>query len=346
MGGWKVKNKGIRAEPKETNSTRPDAMKKMGESPVFITADDFPRAWIEQSGYETVSLQSDWRYMEGELERLKQVIKEHGVEILLVDSYFVTKSWFEELRGLVKTVYMDDLGKDIYNVNVVVCYAGYYRELVLEEKYQPGVKLLLGMEYTPLRAVFSTLPPKEISGEIKELVVLSGGTDRYGFLKGFSERILENPFYDTLETIHVICGKYYGGYEELAREFKGSEKFHFHKAVNNIEKYMLSADVAISAAGVTTYELCAAGVPTITYTMADNQRMNAQSFHENGLMEYAGDLRNDLVLDRVLELLRGKYQGKEYRENISKAMKSAVDGRGAWRIANELCRMQGERCRI
>ena len=342
---------GIRVDANETIATGhvmrcfsiADALKKMGEIPVFITADNFPKAWIEQNGYEVVSLQADWRYMEGELEELKQVIKEYSIEVLLVDSYFVTKIWFEKLQGLVKIMYMDDLGEQVYDANAVVCYAGYYRELALEEKYQSGVKFLLGMDYTPLRAVFSKLPPKRISGQIKELMVLSGGTDRYGFLWEFSERILESPFFETLEAIHIICGKYYEDYEKLLREFSANGKFHFHKAVKNIEKYMLSADVAISAAGVTSYELCAAGAPTITYTMADNQRMNARFFHENGLMEYAGDLRSDPVLDRVLKLLQGKYQETGYRREVSEAMKSAVDGKGAWRIADELCKMRREK---
>ncbi|MCR5796546.1 MAG: hypothetical protein K6G63_01315 [Eubacterium sp.] len=40
---------------------------------------------------------------------------------------------------------------------------------------------------------------------------------------------------------------------------------------------MQKCDIAISAAGSTLYELCACGVPTITYTTADNQ-IKAEKF--------------------------------------------------------------------
>ncbi len=316
-----------------------DALREIGEVPVFITADDSPRVLIQKKGYECISLKSDWQCMNGELENLEQIIKANGIEVLLVDSYFVTKAYFEKLHNLVKTMYIEDLVKEIYDVTAVVCYAGYYEELALEKRYPSQVKLLLGMDYTPLRTVFSRLPEKKISPEIREMVVLSGGTDKYGFLRRFSLFILETPFFKTLETIHVICGKYYGEYEELVREFEGSRKLYFHKEVDNIERYMLSADVAVSAAGVTIYELCAAGVPAIIYTMADNQQKNAEFFMKNGLMEYAGDLRCDPVVERILVLLQGRHQDLRYRRELSESMKNAVDGKGAWRIAEELCRM-------
>jgi len=99
---------------------------------------------------------------------------------------------------------------------------------------------------------------------------------------------------------------------------------------------MLLADVAITAAGVTAYELCAAGVPAITYVMADNQRKNAESFHKDGLMEYAGDLRTDPVLNKIVELLNGKYQDYSYRKEVSNAMKKRVDGKGSEHVAKVL----------
>lgn len=78
------------------------------------------------------------------------------------------------------------------------------------------------------------------------------------------------------------------------------------------------------------------GVPIITYIMADNQRKNAELFHKDGLMEYAGDLRTDPVLDKIVELLKGKYQDCSYRKEVSKVMKKKVDGKGAEHIAKAL----------
>lgn len=350
MGDDNVMRIGIRADANEIVATGhvmrclaiADELRKIGEEPVFISADNFSRAMLKQKGYEFVSLESDWKHMECEIGKLEQVISKYDIKALLVDSYYVSKLYFEKIHGLTKIMYIEDLGQDVYDVDAIVCYANYYKDLFLNEKYSSKVKLFQGTDYIPLRSRFFNLPSKRISSRIRKLIVLSGGIDNYNFLWNFSKKILGNSLFETLETIHVICGKYYDKYDELLQEFMGIGKFQFHRAVDHIEEYMLSADVAISAAGVTSYELCATGTPTIIYTMADNQKKNAKSFYEDGLMEYAGDLRCDPALDEIIELLQRKYQDFGYRKKISEIMKKKIDGKGAQRIAKEICGMLEE----
>lgn len=313
-----------------------DALRKEGNSPCFIMADSFSKILIEQRGYQFYSLQSDWENLESEIKKLLQIIEVHQIDILLVDSYYVTKLYLKQIHNCIKVMYIDDLGKDVYDVSAIVCYANYYKEFALKEKYPSDVKLFQGTTYVPLRDAFANLPEKKISPKLKEVIVLSGGTDQYNFLWDFSKSISASSLYEELEAIHIICGKYYTDYEKLLRKFSKTKKLYFHKAVEDIEKYMLSADVAVSAAGVTSYELCAVGVPTITYTIADNQQKNAESFYADGIMEYAGDVRKDFVLERIIELLNKKYQNYSYRKIISDNMRQKVDGKGAWRIAKEI----------
>ncbi len=332
---------GIRVDANETIATGhvmrcmaiAEELKKLGENPLFISADEFPRLLIEGKGYEFVSLGSDWRHMEGETGQLQAVINKERIEVLLVDSYYATKAYFEKIHTFTKVIYMEDLGKEVYDVDAVICYANYHKELLLEERYPSETRLLLGTKYAPLRSVFSDLPPKEISPELKRLLVLSGGTDPHDFLWKFSESIMENGLYEKLEEIYIVCGRYYMRYDELRGKLAGNEKFRIHRAVENIEKHMQLADAAVTSAGVISYELCAAGVPAITYVMADNQQKNAESFHRDGIMECAGDLRCDPVLKRIEGLLDGKYRDYLYRKKVSEAAQRKVDGRGAWRIA-------------
>lgn len=313
-----------------------EALRRTGQCPVFICADECPGFLIEQKGYEFFSLQSDWKNMEEEIASLQKLVEQQNIGILFVDSYYVTKSYLKKMHALTKVVYMDDLGKDVYDVDAIVCYANYYKDFRLEERYSSKVRIFQGIKYAPLRTTFSNLPLKEISPAVKKIIVLSGGTDPYDFLERFSEKILKSSLYETLEIIYVICGRYYKKYNELARKFGENSKYRFFKAVEDLEQYMLLADVAITAAGVTAYELCAAGVPAITYVMADNQRKNAESFHKDGLMEYAGDLRTDPVLNKIVELLNGKYQDYSYRKEVSNAMKKRVDGKGSEHVAKVL----------
>ncbi len=316
-----------------------DGLKKIGEKAVFISADCFSQSLIEQRGYEFFPLESDWRHMEDEIERLLKIIDWYKIGVLLVDSYCVTKFYFMRLQGRIKIAYIDDFGTDIYDVNTIICYANYYEKLALRTKYSKKVDLLQGTDYVPLRHEFSYFPQKVISPEIKNLLVLSGGTDQYNFLWDFSKMIVNSLLYKSLENIYIICGKYYDNYAALTRKFAKVPKLNFCKAVDNIEYYMFSADVAISAAGVTSYELCAVGVPTIIYTMADNQVENAESFHKDGIMEYVGDVRTEPVIDKIIGLLQNKYQDYTYRKIVSEAMKRKVDGKGEQRIARHIYEM-------
>ena len=93
--------------------------------------------------------------------------------------------------------------------------------------------------------------------------------------------------------IDAVCGRYYEGFLELVKEYRNDGRIHLYQSHSRLSELMLEADIAISAGGTTLFELCAAGVPTITYTIADNQTQGAEWFNENAMMGYAGDARRD-----------------------------------------------------
>jgi spore coat polysaccharide biosynthesis predicted glycosyltransferase SpsG len=101
--------------------------------------------------------------------------------------------------------------------------------------------------------------------------------------------------------------------------------------------YMRACDLCIAAGGTTVYELCASGIPSILYTLADNQLDCAHKVSEIKLIPWVGDIRNDLslCLERIAIEIE-QFHKSTYWEEVSKSMQSYVDGKGARRIANEL----------
>ncbi len=79
-------------------------------------------------------------------------------------------------------------------------------------------------------------------------------------------------------------------------------------------------------------------LPTVFFTMADNQQDDAAAFTENGLMEYAGDIRTNRVgtVERVIELTEKLAEDAKRRCGMMECMKYTVDGNGARRIAEEI----------
>jgi spore coat polysaccharide biosynthesis predicted glycosyltransferase SpsG len=99
---------------------------------------------------------------------------------------------------------------------------------------------------------------------------------------------------------------------------------------------MDNADFLVSAGGTTLYELCAVGTPAVSYSIADNQLDNVKMFHENGIIDYAGDVRYDDVVKNILKYLELYCDNEVLRRDRSKKMQKLIDGKGAGRIAEFL----------
>ncbi len=328
----------IRADANETVATGhvmrclsiADAAKALGEDTTFILADDSFGHIIENKGYKTVVLHTPWDDMDREIEKIVAIIRQNKISKLLVDSYQVTEKYLKALSKETKIIYIDDVDSFIYPVDTLICYAAYADKFGYASKYH-NTELLLGTKYVPLRQEFCRLENKKIRNKINRVLVLSGGTDKMNVLQQILD---ETADIDDMQT-DAICGVYNPNFDALCRRYNSYKNISLHRSSDNIIDYMKSADAAISAGGTTLYELCACGVPTISYIIADNQRDNAECFDKMGLIPFAGDARVTQVGSTVRKALLD-FSDADIRRDISKRMRAVVDGLGASRIARHL----------
>ena len=103
---------------------------------------------------------------------------------------------------------------------------------------------------------------------------------------------------------------------------------------------MQSCDLAVSAAGSTLLELCACGIPTITYVLDDNQILGAKAFEKAGLMIYTGDVREeDSFTEKLNDTISVLCMDLGKRKDMYQRMTKMVDGCGAVRLVRELTKM-------
>src|SRR5690606_33967285 len=57
------------------------------------------------------------------------------------------------------------------------------------------------------------------------------------------------------------------------------------QGVSDMAPLMVESDLAIGAAGSSSWERCCLGLPTVMIVLADNQRMIAEELAENGIAE-------------------------------------------------------------
>ena len=330
---------------------------KLGQKITFLVADEHVRELIESNGYSCICMNSKWDDLDLELERLILLIQEYNIDRLLIDSYYVTEHYLSELRKHTKVFYLDDLAMFPYPVDVLIKYNNYVEKLDYHSGYNWNVNYFLGCKYIPLREEFRGIK-RIFRNIVSRILITTGGADYYHVAKKFihyleqetllqekttmktkQKELLDKRPYD-IRTIqyHIIVGNFNSDREYLEELASKYPQIILHFNVTNMSEIMRNCDIAITAGGSTMYELCACGVPMITYTFADNQLLGAKGFEQLGVASYCGDIRNG-ELDlwrRINAAIRQYATNQEYRFNIGSKMQSLVDGKGAIRLARIL----------
>ena len=255
---------------------------------------------------------------------------------ILIDSYYVSKTYFKALNQVAKVAYMDDLRAFDYDVDLVINYDVIPSSRTEEYRlaYTKAKTTLLGAEYTPLREQFQkqSIVLKE---KIQNILITSGGSDPYHFTETISSFLIAQ---DLDITIHIVVGRLFDNVETLELLSKEYPQIHLHQNVSDMAALMKQCDYAISAAGTTLYELCALGIPTISFTMADNQIIMAETFAETEAIPYAGDIRSNSssVLNIIKERLTSSMQNTDNYNNQHLLMQQVTNGDGAILIAQKL----------
>ena len=339
----------------------------------FIIADDTVASLIQDRGYNTTVLRSQYDHMDDELELWP--IDLHA-DYLIVDSYYVTPSYFGSLRERLRTdavensklVYIDDVLRFPYPVDILIDYGVYasasaYHDLYKNSREEGGSddpveepEFILGATYTPLRSMFRGIPRRLQSEEVKHILISTGGSDELHLtLALINEIVAKKDKNDTKvrsnRIYHFLIGAMNEDKEEIKRVASEVEWVQLHENVQNMKALISSMDEVVSAAGSTTYEISACGVPLITYSLADNQISGGEAFERFGLGLYIGDLRDpgsinpDLVMsgslatdavERILtatDILASDYTR---RVTIGAKMQELIDGCGAERMVQRI----------
>lgn len=323
---------------------------KLGEEVTFITADMQAEDIIKKNGLSLICLNSKWDNLEAELSQLIIIIKDNNIDKLLIDSYYVTEYYLKELRKFTRIAYLDDLATFEYPVDMLINYNNYAMSLGYAKwASKIGTKLILGSSYAPLRSEFRNIT-REKTVNIKNILLTTGGSDSNHVAVKFLNYIIKeskkntdrkqkniSEFLRSLQ-IHVIVGKFNSDKKLLQRMQNSNPNITLHIDVENISELMRTSDLAITAGGSTMYELCACGVPMITYTFADNQVFGVKGFDKLGIAKYCGDLREgeEIIWKNIVETIIFHKLNLEEHNKIANRMQSIVDGHGACRLAKIL----------
>lgn len=287
-------------------------------------------------------LGTDYREMESELPLLREILtKEPGP--FLVDSYFTTPAYLQAVRELTFTACLDEDHRFPYPVDMIINYnifgetMGYGKDPAEKE-----AKLLLGLSYAPLREQFLHAEYR-VRQQAKKILITTGGADKYNLSGQILTRFLAAEEFAESEFL-VVSGALNQYYEELKSISEKEPRVQLYRNVSNMAELMKECDLAVTAGGSTTYELCALGLPFLCFSFVDNQERIVRGFAGKKIVPFGGDYLADgeKMIEKLTMAAEELAQDFEKRQAQCYAQRSLVDGQGAARIAEEL--VNAEKC--
>ncbi len=195
-------------------------------------------------------------------------------------------------------------------------------------------QLYVGWEWIPLRREFSHRPARA-PHERPVVLVTMGGSDPAGLtLKAVEALDLLDDDFGTV----VLLGPGFSHLEAL-KDLLSMTRRHFdvHQNAANIPALMADADLAVASFGVTAYELAAMGVPTVYLCLTEDHADAASAFPEAEIGVSLGihsEVMPQILAQSVVSLL----ENAEIRRQMSARAVALVDGRGAYRIADQIAK--------
>lgn len=262
--------------------------------------------------------------LDDEVAELVSVLEYEKIEVLLVDHYGAGDSYFERLREYVKYLFVvdDGLGR---NISVDGIINGNLYGVFSDYKLIP--MQLVGGQYTLLRDEFCRSFHHKINNHINDIFITSGGADPTKFCLTMLQSMYS---WNNNINYHVIVGNDFD--EKYILQLEACHaKIHINASM---KECMLQADLFISSAGSTLYELIVTHTPSISFCISKDQEILAKTIWNMELSAKGGNYPsfNELEFHSLLE----NYSLFNKREEQSRNMKNVIAIDGAKRVADRI----------
>lgn len=255
-----------------------------------------------------------------------------GRDWLVVDHYALARSWEQQLRPHCdRLMVIDDLADRPHDCDVLLDQnlgrkAADYIGLV-----PPTCTVLSDTRYALLRPQFVALREysleRRASPRLRQLLVTMGGVDQFNATGRVLKALRECPLPEDCRIV-VIMGLHAPWLSDVRLEAKDMPwPCEVMVNVTDMARLMADSDFAIGAAGSTSWERCALGLPTLMVILATNQYEAAANLQQTGAAMVASldDLERDVkttVASLSNELLAAQ----------SNSAAALVDGYGISRV--------------
>jgi len=234
-------------------------------------------------------------------------IKNIAPNIIINDRLDTNETYIKNLKAQNhKVINFEDLGKGCE-----------YADSVINAIYPEKNTLLnhyFGQEYFILRDEFILSKEKNVTSEVKNILITFGGVDPNNYTEKVI-KLINNYCVDNNIQINVIAGFGYDKYNTI----KKYENINVKRNILNISDYMLDADLIFTSAGRTVYEVASIGTPAIVLGQNEREMTHffASSKYGFSNLGLGYNVTDEEIMNEFIRLV----ESFEIREHMSSLMK-------------------------
>jgi UDP-2,4-diacetamido-2,4,6-trideoxy-beta-L-altropyranose hydrolase len=260
------------------------------------------------------------------------ILAEFQPDWLIVDHYSLDIAWELALKPYYgKLLVIDDLADRLHACNILLdqTFARNIEDYRL--KVPVECRILCGSQYALLRPEFAALRPYSLGRRAKpalrELLITMGGVDK----NNMTGRVMKSLSICPLPAgcrITVVMGSTSPSLDEVlknAQEMPCDTRVLI--GVSEMAQLMAESDLAIGAAGMTSWERCCLGLPTIMFVLAKNQLKVAHELERVTAAALISSSSNQE--SQLLGILREFSSTPQKLQDMSESCAAIVDGMGA-----------------
>jgi len=259
-----------------------------------------------------------------------------GVDWLIVDHYALDRRWEEKLRPHVsKIMVIDDLADRPHDCDLLLDQNLGRTPSDYSQLIKNTCSTLLGPQYALLRPEFAKWRSYSLNrrnpSRLTNVLINMGGVDKDNVTGKVLEAIkdCQLPVDCKITVVMGTTSPWLDSVSQLASVLPWDTAVKV--GVTNMAQIMADSDLAIGAAGSTSWERCCIGLPTILLVIAENQIVAAKFLGESG---------SAIVLDQnwkkneLNKLLYNLVSLPGTITNMIKAGSEITDGNGVCLVCN------------
>lgn len=257
---------------------------------------------------------------------------------LVVDHYALDRRWEQALRSSAKyLMVIDDLADRPHDCEVLLD-----QNLGREGKdycglLSPQTKTFIGPTYALLRPEFAQWREyslkRRAQPKLQHLLITMGGVDKDNATGKVLQALRDCDLPADLH-ITVVMGSTAPWLAQVHEQSASMPRpTQVLTGVNNMAELMAKSDLAIGAAGSTSWERCALGLPTVLLILATNQQNGAMALQSYGAAQIAANAQQLKVI--MTTLLNPQEQSVALKK-MSQTAEQLTQGDGASKVVEFL----------